>query len=306
MSKILIQLVSGTLVIFFAGMNYPLYAKAFIEKRNIKIPWLRTILGHILNSFPGFCLIFLAILIINKPSLSLGIVLGLILINFTILAGFLIKKGKGGGDSFALILTIIFMCLLTFSLKQGSSFGFLKVGWAPIFMLASYIVYLKFFPLNKAVETEKLAVSDGVIHLRFFLASLLIMGGASQVVYAFKEIIKNTELSPLIGSFILAPIASLPKLPSLWSKMKPFDASNILESNLLILGIFVFLIDFFYAQQTIFKGANPILFYLSLEAMAICLLYLGAVRWIQYRKLLSSVVVITYLGSIFLIKLKWG
>ena len=116
MPKCWIQLITGSLVIFFAGKNYPLYANFFISQIKIKSPLLRTITWHILRALPEFCIISSTISIINQPDISLATVLGITLLNFAIMACILLTHQKEAKNFFSLLFIVTFLFLLVFSL----------------------------------------------------------------------------------------------------------------------------------------------------------------------------------------------
>ena len=299
MPKCWIQLITGSLVIFFAGRKYPLYADFFISQIKIKSPFLRTITCHILHALPEFCVILSTISIIKQPDVGLGTVLGATLFNFVIIGGILLKNREKDKDFLSVLFIITFLSLLAFSLGLKISLGFLKVGLASMVMLAGYVMYIKLFPVSETLESPKLEITHSVAYVRFILATFLIFIGAGQVVYAAKVMLKYVPSSYLIGSFLLAPIACCPKLSSLWSKGKPvFDLKMILETNILVLGLLGFLIDFFYYPSVIFGHTNYNLFYLALEGLLLSFLYLGTIKWFTYQKFLSSIMLLVYIGSV--------
>ena len=292
------QLITGSLVIFFAGKNYPLYANFFISQIKIKSPLLRTITWQILHGLPEFCIILSTISIINQPDISLATVLGISLLNFAIMASILLTHQKEAKNFFSLLFIVTFLFLLVFSLGLKISLGFLKVGLASMLMLAGYVMYIRLFPVSETLESPKLEITHSVAYVRFILATLLIFIGAGQVVYAAKAMLKYTPSSYLIGSFLLAPIACCPKLSSLWKREPIFDLKGILETNILVLGLLVFLIDFFHYPSVIFGHTNHNLFYLALEGLILSLLYLGIIKWFTYQKFLSSIMLLVYIGSV--------
>ena len=299
MPKCWIQLITGSLVIFFAGKNYPLYANFFISQIKIKSPLLRTITSHILHALPEFCVILSTISIIKQPDVGLGTVLGATLFNFVIIGGILLKNQEKDKDFLSVLFITTFLSLLAFSLGLKISLGFLKVGLASMLMLAGYVMYIRLFPVSETLESPKLEITHSVAYVRFILATLLIFIGAGQVVYAAKAMLKYTPSSYLIGSFLLAPIACCPKLSSLWKREPIFDLKGILETNILVLGLLVFLIDFFHYPSVIFGHTNHNLFYLALEGLILSLLYLGIIKWFTYQKFLSSIMLLVYIGSVF-------
>jgi len=299
-----IRLITGLLVIFFAGRRYPLYGRLFLEMGNLKTEWLQTLSWHIINAFPECCIILLSIPVTHNVALSLGGILGAVLINFFIIGCFFLFKKEQENftqlNIFSTLLIGAFSILLTLSLWLKAGSGFLRVGWASIFMLTGYIAYLKFFPVRLKTNLKiDLDISPLILSLRFFMASLLIFAGAGQLVYACKEIIAHFHLSStLVGTLVLGPVACLPKFSSFFIKNEtPFKIKNILEANIFTLGLLTFMVDFFYFQTAIYTYAISVHFYLSLMIVALTICVLGAFLWAKWRKILSGIIILGYLIS---------
>ncbi|MCD6319373.1 MAG: hypothetical protein J7M03_01700, partial [Candidatus Desulfofervidaceae bacterium] len=302
-----IRLITGLLVIFFAGRRYPLYGRLFLGMSNLKTEWSRTLIWHIINAFPECCVILLSITVTHNAALSLGGILGAVLLNFFILACFLLFKKEHENSTqvniFPTLLIAAFSLLLSLSLWLKTGAGFLNVGWASIFMLAGYIVYLKFLPLKTeeiSQETD-LEITPFILSLRFFVASLLIFAGAGQLVYSCKEIIAYFQLpSTLVGALVLGPVACLPKYSSLFTQNKTasFQVKSILVANIFTLGLLTFMVDFFYLQATVYTQATQAQFYLSLAVLSLSLCTLGIFLWTKYKKILSGIIILGYLTSI--------
>lgn len=305
-----IRLITGLLVIFLAGRRYPLYGRLFLEMSNLKTEWLQTLSWHIINAFPECCVILLSVAITHNVALSLGGILGAVLMNFFILACLFLFKKESGTFTQAHILSILliaaFSILLSLSLWLKAGSGFLKVGWASIFMLTGYIVFLKFFPLQikeNSKETD-LDIPPHIPSLRFFVASLLIFAGAGQLVYSCKEIIAHFHLpGTLLGILVLGPVACLPKYSFLLNKSEEaaFQIKDILEANFFILGLLTFMVDFFYVHTVVYTQATQAHFYLSLIGLVLSLCVLSAIIWPKWKNLFSGIIILGYLMSLILL-----
>ncbi|HDD43273.1 MAG TPA: hypothetical protein ENG63_00225 [Candidatus Desulfofervidus auxilii] len=297
MYKCWLQLICGALVIFFAGKNYTPYSQFFIAQAEIKTSWFQALLWEVLKAFPECCVMALILYVTKDPILGLSTALGIILVHFIIIAWILYHRIEKIKVPFSFWLLMSFVILLTISITQKLGFGFLKVGLASILLLAGYVAYFRIMLVEKEVSLPDLHLKPMIIYLRFFIATILIIGGAGQVTYASKEIITQLHWSsPWVGALILAPIACFPKLSFVLSK-KDFDIEELLQSSIFILGVFVFLIDFFHFHEVVFIKAEKGLFYLVLETMIFSFLILGAITWLKQKKIFSILVILGYLGS---------
>jgi len=276
MYKHWLQLVIGALVIFFAGKNFSSYSQFFLTQADIKVKWIPALLWEIFKAFPECCILIYIIGTTRNPLLGLGTILGIVSLHLVIIALFLYNRSEELEIPMSFWFLLGFVMLLSISIGSKMELGVLKVGLASILVLGSYVIYFRIRVVDKNIPAPQLSLKPVVIYIRFFIAFLLIMAGAGQISYAVKEIISLFHFSPtMTGALFLAPIACLPRFSTFFSK-KMIVIEEVMQSSILILGIFVFLIDFFYLREAVFVQATFPLFYLSLETLFLSLLFLLA------------------------------
>ncbi|GEM_PF-2809610 len=296
-----IRLFTGLFVIFFAGKRHAQYGYVYLEQSGIKSPWLRTFSWHIINAFPEASIVFLSASVLPQAVFNLALIWSIFLLNFVILSLAILAKKEEfklstpkHQTSFVFLLAFTLLFLVSLVPKfQASVF---HIGWPSLCFLVGYTFYLHRFRFEEG--KLELDLSPMVLFLRFFTATLLIFAGAGQVVYGCKELVIQFHWSPfLTAAFLLAPIACLPKIPSVWQKEIniAFFTERVTEANILLVGLFLFFTDVFYLKSDIYQKASFFHFLFALVAAFFVLLhfFLGKMD-LKKKKIFSSITILTY------------
>ena len=297
-----IRLFTGLFVIFFAGKRHAQYGYVYLQQSGIKSPWLRTLIWHVINAFPEASIVFLSASILPQPTFNLALIWGIFLLNFVILSlAILVKKEKSqlsitSKHQISFVFLLGFTLLFLLSLWPKLQASLLHVGWPSLCFLVGYAFYLHRFRFEEG--RLELNLPPMVLFLRFFTATLLIFAGAGQVVYGCKELLTQLYWSPFFtAAFLLAPIACLPKIPSLWQKEIniAFFTERVAEANILLVGFFLFFTDVFYLKSDLYQKASFLHLLFALGAIFFVLLHLFLGKMdLKKKKFFSSITILTY------------
>lgn len=205
------------------------------------------------TSLPEFVTCFSA-MVVNNPALAIGDIIGSNLFNLFMICFFdivFIKKmifsNTSRSHNIVILILILNYLALYFFVSKIFDFSLLSIGFPSIFIIATYILYLKKIPkfeeesyvINEDGSSKKTAVKLVIVSLCMAISSVLLTIVVNNI-----SIAHPSFSSSFLGAIFLGITTSLPEVVTFYAliNIKSYDiaVSNIIGSclfNLLVLAI---------------------------------------------------------------------
>lgn len=329
----IVYLILAVAVIFFS-IKASIYVDLIDKKTNLGGAFIGGVMLSAVTSLPELFTSLSSTLLINKPALCLGNILGSNLFNTAVLGLLIIifvksfskiKVTKSHYITLMALFTGYFgLCLTNFGLR----FSFINIEWISVVILALYVIALKKMAndgdnepefieeVEFALEHDEIignSVSDQKrnnltlkqITIRFILTSIMIVIVSIAITFATDTISIRLHLNAgLAGALLLGVATSLPEVTSTFTlfKMKNFNIGigNIIGSNLFNLTI-LSVVDILYFGKGLYdfsdSQTNSLLFYGLFTFPLFALAFKTKKKII---KVISSIIIILlYIGFLF-------
>lgn len=263
------------IIVAFLVMAFSVKASYYVDEIEQKSTFTGAFVGGIMlsavTSLPELFTSLSSAVLLGKPGLCMGNILGSDLFNLAVLAILILiffksfSKAYVSNAHFAVALCICFIYLLLFLyLENVLSFQVASVSVISVLIAVAYSVGVKCMSLSEDAGEDGLPVKKHnmvQLYIRFAVVSLGIIVVSIIITYITDVISRKLNIgSGLAGAIFLGIATSLPEVCSTFTlfKMHSYDIAvgNIIGSN-----IFNFLIltivDLVYNQSGIYSFSDP-------------------------------------------------
>ena len=261
-------------VVIYATSKLSYYVDELDQKSNISGALIGGLLLATITSMPEFITSITSTVVLGKPGLAFGNVLGSNIFNIVILAVadlFFIKhlffnKVKSGRrtNGLIIIMYVIFALPLLLNKFGWLDYDTIGISIGVTFNVISIMILIIYFLSIKSMREEDSTMDDGVsdlsykkIAIMFGLWSLVVIGSSYFITIVTDNIATDLNLSTsFAGAIFLGVATSLPELTAVITlmKLRNYEAAlgNIIGSNVFNLTI-ISVVDIINYKENLFE-----------------------------------------------------
>lgn len=248
------------------------YVDLIDKKTSLSGAFIGGVMLSAVTSLPELFTSISSTLILDKPGLSIGNVLGSNLFNMAVLAVFMLiyyksfSKARIAKSHFAVTIAVaIIYIVLLLNMVKILNLEFFTVNITSIIIIALYIIGIKNMSddneQSKSDNDDNSKLSVKQIGIRFALASIGIIALSVAITYLTDGIAAELNLGTgIAGALFLGIATSLPELSStiVLFRIKNYNIAigNIIGSNIFNLFILAF-VDLFYIGRGVYDYSDP-------------------------------------------------